>query len=82
VFDHLNLICGFLSPLQHFKHSEEDVQVRDELLDRLLKILTEHFGPGFDVEDVGIGRYAVDVEQAPFEVAIVVCTSLPLPVES
>lgn len=64
----------FFPSLQHFKHSEEDVQVRAEFLDQLLEILSERFGSGFDVEYVGIGRYAADIKQAPFEVAIVVRT--------
>ena len=34
--------------------------------------MDERFGPGFDIEYVGIGRYAADIKQAPLEVAIVV----------
>ena len=67
-----------LLPLQHFKPSEEDVQARDELLDHLIEILNERFGSGFDVEYVGLGRYATDIRQAPFEVAIIVCIRFPL----
>lgn len=57
--------------LDHFEPPEEEVQARHELLDHLIEILSERFGPGFDVEYVGIGRYAASIKQAPFEVAIV-----------
>lgn len=50
------------------------MQVRAELLDQLFDILGGSFGSGFDVEYVGIGRYAADIKQAPLEVAIIVCT--------
>ena len=62
-----------LSPFQHFRPSEQDGQTRDDLLDHLTEILNERFGSGFDVEYVGIGRYATDIQQAPLEVAIIVC---------
>lgn len=58
------------------------MQVRDELLDQLSKILNERFGSGFEVEYVGLGRYAADIKQAPLEVAIVVCGGPLLLVES
>lgn len=66
------MILRFLSPLQYFESPEEDVQARHELLGRLTEILSERFGPGFDVEYVGVGRYATSIKQAPFEIAIVV----------
>jgi len=66
----------FLSPSQHLKPSEQDAQVRDNLLEELTDIFNVHFGPGFDVEYVGIGRYAADIQQAPLEFAIVVCVDL------
>lgn len=69
------MISQFLSPLQHFEPSEQDTQVRDDLLDQLFEIVDERFGSGFDVEYVGIGRYATDIQQAPLEFAIIVCTS-------
>ena len=72
----LNAISWVLLHLQHFKPSEEDARARAELLDQLTEILYERFGSGFDVEYVGIERYATDVRQAPFEVAIVVCIGL------
>lgn len=71
-----------MSLLQHYKPSEEDTQARTGLLDQLFHILGEHFGSGFDVEYVGIGRYAADINQAPLEVVIVVCTALLQFVES
>lgn len=58
------------------------MQVRDELLDQLSKILNERFGSGFEVEYVGLGRYAADIKQAPLEVAIVVRGGPLLLVES
>jgi len=68
----------FLSPSQHFKPSEQDVQARDNLLDQLIEIVNERFGSGFDVEYVGIRRYAVDIQQAPLEFAIVVRIDLQI----
>ena len=68
-----------LSLLQHFKPSEQDIQARADLLDRLNQILCDRFGSGFDVEYVGIGCYAADIKQAPMEFAIVVCISPPIP---
>jgi hypothetical protein len=65
--------------LQHFKPSEQDAQARDYLLDQLFEIFNERFGSGFDVEYVGIGRYAADIKQAPLEVAIVVCIGFRYP---
>jgi hypothetical protein len=76
---HWNVVSWFLSPLQHFKPSEQDTQARDDLLDQLTEILNERFGSGFDVEYVGIGRYAADIKQAPLEIAIIVCIGPPVP---
>lgn len=79
MFDHWDIISRFLSHSQHFKPSERDVQARGELLDQLFEILHERFGSGFDVEYVGIGRYAADITQAPIEVAIIVSIGCPVP---
>jgi hypothetical protein len=65
-------------PSQHFKPSEQHAQARNGLLDQLTEILNEYFGSGFDVEYVGIGRYATDIEQAPLEIAIIVCNGHPV----
>jgi len=55
------------------------VQTRADLLDQLFEILNERFGSGFDVEYVGIGRYAADIKQAPMELAIIVSICPPVP---
>ena len=44
----------------------------------MTEILNKHFGSGFDVEYVGIGRYAADIQQAPLEVAIIVSIGPPV----
>jgi len=67
---------AFLSPSQHLKPSEQHARVRDDLLEKLTDIFNVHFGPGFDVEYVGIGRYAADIQQAPLGFAIVVGVDL------
>ncbi len=40
----------------------------------LKKLVSSHFGHRFDVEDVGMGRYAHDLQDAPMEFAIIVST--------
>jgi len=77
-FDRRSLISWLPSRLQHFKPSERDAQARAELLDQVFEILYERFGSGFDVEYVGIGRYAADITQAPMEVAIIVSIGHPV----
>ena len=72
VFNRWNPISRFPPRLQHFKPSERDAQARAELLDQVFEILHKRFGSGFDVEYVGIGRYAADITQAPLEIAIIV----------
>ena len=57
------------------------MRARYELLYRLIEILNERFGSGFDVEYVGLGRYATSIKQAPFELAIIVWIGFPLPVK-
>ena len=79
VLGYPNAISWFSLPLQHFKPSQRDAQARCDLLDQLIKILSQRFGSGFDLEYVGIGRYAVDIKQAPIEVAIIVRISSLVP---
>ena len=78
MFNNWNVTSWFLSSSQHFRPLEQDARTRNVILDRLNEIFSDRFGSGFDVEYVGIGRYAADIQQAPLEFAIVVCIDLQI----
>lgn len=63
------------SPLQMLSCTPVRKLERSGLHRRLRSLVSSHFGPRFDVEDVSMWRFAHDLQDAPLEFAIVVSSS-------
>jgi hypothetical protein len=58
-----------------FKRTGTQKALLKETLDRVRKIVQQHAGPDCVVEDISMHTYSLDINDAPFEFAIVVSVS-------
>lgn len=54
-----------------FKPTDQQLTQRHSLQRKLQSIVNKHFG-NFEVQHVGLGRYAIDSRDSPYEFALVV----------